>query len=82
MLIKIFFKKYIKNYNNILIIFLLYLIYYYYNKINYFYLLITNIKFYFDKILIINKDYIKFAIFRNKLNLLLSLFYCFFNFEI
>ena len=63
MSIKAYFEEYIKNYNKFLIIFSSNSIYYRCDKIDYFYLIIINIKLHIDKILIINKDFINFVIF-------------------
>ena len=79
MFIKTCFKKYIKNHNDSFIIFSFNIIYYRYNKSICYYLITINIKFYFKRVYIIDKNYINIInslkIIKLAINPLYSLFY-------
>ena len=80
MFIKVYFEKYNKNYNNSFIIFLSNLIYYRCDKAICYCVNKENNKFYFNKILIIDKDYISFIIFLKNIKFIINSLYFLFHF--
>ena len=58
MFIKACFEEYAKNHNDFFVIFSFNIVYYRYNKSICYYLIMINIKFHFERVYIIDKDYI------------------------
>ena len=81
MLIKTIFKKYAKNHNNS-VIFFFDTVYYRYNKSIYYYLIILNIRFHFERIYAIDKNYINITNFLKIIKFVINPLYSLSRFKI